>query len=350
MPDSTFSLTGRVTRGAGQGATFTRLDWARTGFLDATGIEPYPGTLNLRIDDPGFAARWSTCRNRGGIPIEAGDGTSCDARVFPVTLNGRWYGAVVYPDVAGYADDQVEIISAVCLRELLPAQDGDTVDVEFHGSLSVEALMFDVDGTLLNSLDGYLVAVRRAIEPHGYEVSLDLIRRSLNSTQEFWHLILPKHEHANDDLIGELRNATMGHWPAARDEHVNVLPGVAELIHELRRSPARLGICTGSSGESFPPLERAGLLKLFDAIVTGQHVERRKPDPEGIVRCLEELGVIPANAAYVGDSVVDIMAARAAGVHAIGVLTGAGDSATLTRSGADRIIPAASRLSTLLDF
>jgi beta-phosphoglucomutase-like phosphatase (HAD superfamily) len=94
---------------------------------------------------------------------------------------------------------------------------------------------------------------------------------------------------------------------------------------------------TGSSGGSLEPLRDAGLMDLFQAVVTSGDVRRRKPDPEGLVRCAAALEVAPVDAVYVGDTPLDVLAARSAGMFAIGLLGGAGDSAMLSASRPDRL-------------
>ena len=117
---------------------------------------------------------------------------------------------------------------------------------------------------------------------------------------------------------------------------------------ELKAAGVRLGICTASQGESFLPLERAGLLGLFDEIVTARDVPRRKPHPDGILLCMERMGVSPAETIYVGDTVADVRASRTAGLLAVGVLTGGGNSSLLSRAGAHRILSDLRHLPQLL--
>ncbi len=92
------------------------------------GIAPFPGTLNLTVDDPASRATWDTIRKRPGIRMAAPDPAWCDGRLYPVAI-GHIAGAIVLPEVAGYAPDQVEIIAAVGLRAALGLADGDRVEV-----------------------------------------------------------------------------------------------------------------------------------------------------------------------------------------------------------------------------
>ncbi|MBT8441742.1 MAG: HAD-IA family hydrolase [Gammaproteobacteria bacterium] len=341
--DHSFALFGKVKTGIGQGAGFTGLEWARSQFVEHCGIDPHPGTLNVAVEDASHQESWKAIRGRHGLTVRAPTPDACDATLYPLSIGhtrntGRGIvAAAVVPHVPGYADDQIEVIAAVNLREHFDLDDGAPLGLRVHQRQAIGAAIFDVDGTLLNSLDGYHVAASRATAEYGYTVSLDHVRRALNTNQPFWDFIIPEGEPRDDKRIGELREATMRHWPDALREVVRVLPGVGDALERLKSAGIRLAIYTGSGGESFPPLREAGLMELFEVIVTGNDVARRKPDPQGIVRCLAELGLRPDDAAYVGDSCIDVGASLGAGVMSIGVLTGAGDSASLSVAGADRI-------------
>jgi phosphoglycolate phosphatase len=140
----------------------------------------------------------------------------------------------------------------------------------------------------------------------------------------------------------------MTHWQAVLECSVPLFPGIAGVLAQLRTAGVRLGICTASQGESFRPLEQPGLLGMFDEVVTARDVERRKPHPERILLCMERMGVAAEEAIYVGGTVADIRASRAAGLFAVGVLTGAGNSSLLSGAGAHRVLPDLQDLPGLL--
>lgn len=341
------SIAGRIRTGVGQGADFTRLTWFREQLLLHCGVDPFPGTLNLTLESARDHAAWRMLREREGLAVVAPSIDSCDATLYAIRISETVSGAIVLPKVAGYPADQIEIVAAVGLREHLGVTDGDLLAVAIQERHTPKAVIFDVDGTLLNSLDGYQLAASRATEEHGYTVSLDHVREALNTNQPFWDFIIPPGTPRDEELIAELRAATMRHWPAALDEVVDVIPGCPEALHRLREAGFRLAIYTGSGGESLPPLRASGLLELFEVIVTGNDVDARKPDPEGIRLCLDRLGIVPQDAAYIGDSRIDVEASHAAGVLAISVLTGAGDSASLSSAGTDRIVQSVAQLPEL---
>jgi len=126
------ALLGRLASGIGHGRRFTRLGWARAQFIAKLGIDPYPGTVNVIVDDPDAIAVWVRLKRTPGIRIDnPNDGPDdCDARCWPVSIEGRIAGAIVLPEVEGYPPAQVEVIAAVGVREALGIEDGDPVRLE----------------------------------------------------------------------------------------------------------------------------------------------------------------------------------------------------------------------------
>lgn len=125
-------LSGRVASGIGQGRHFTRIDWARRQFIDKLGIDPYPGTFNVVIDEPDAMQAWVRLKRTDGVTIDnPGDGPhDCDGRCWPVTIGGRIAGAIVLPLMPDYPPAQVEMIAAVGVRETLGVEDGDAMTIE----------------------------------------------------------------------------------------------------------------------------------------------------------------------------------------------------------------------------
>lgn len=125
------AIIGRVASGIGQGRHFTRLGWAREQFIGRLGIDPYPGTLNLVVEDAAALQSWSRLKALPGIRIDnPGSGPhDCDARCWLVSVEGRFEAAIVLPEVEGYAPGNIELIAAVGLREALAIGDGALVSI-----------------------------------------------------------------------------------------------------------------------------------------------------------------------------------------------------------------------------
>ena len=122
-------LLGRLVTGIGQGRLFTQLDWARRQFIDKLGIDPYPGTVNIVIDDPDAITQWVRLKRTPGVVIEnPGNGPhDCDGRCYRVKIAERIDGAIVVPEVPDYPPAQVEVVAAVGVREALALEDGDPI-------------------------------------------------------------------------------------------------------------------------------------------------------------------------------------------------------------------------------
>ena len=125
-------IVGRLATGIGQGRHFTRLDWARRQFIDRLGIDPFPGTVNLIVEAAESLAAWDRLKATAGVRIDnPNDGPhDCDARCYPVSIEGRIAAAIVLPEVAGYPPDQIELIAATGVREALGLADGASVRIE----------------------------------------------------------------------------------------------------------------------------------------------------------------------------------------------------------------------------
>jgi len=89
-------------------------------------------------------------------------------------------------------------------------------------------------------------------------------------------------------------------------------------------------------------------MEYFEVVLTAADVREDKPHPEGVLKCLQIMDIEPGAAAYVGDTAPDMGAGQRAGTLAVGLLTGAGDSAQLSVAGAHRLVPDHRRLIDVL--
>tara|TARA_R110000868_G_scaffold29889_6_gene110993 strand:+ start:10154 stop:10570 length:417 start_codon:yes stop_codon:yes gene_type:complete len=133
-------LTGRLATGIGMGTAFTQLHWAKEQFRDRVGVDPFPGTINMILDDPESMPVWVRLKRTDGIHMDnPNDGPhDCDAKCWRVSIDvgtggGGIDGAIVYPLVDGYPPAQVEVIAAVGIRDAFGIEDGDTVTLTLKG-------------------------------------------------------------------------------------------------------------------------------------------------------------------------------------------------------------------------
>jgi len=120
-------LKGQVISGKGEGTTFVNLPWAKRQMEEKLGFTLFPGTLNVELTREGTSMR-EMLKGEGGFAIMPASGY-CTARLFRAKLGGVKCG-VVFPQIAGYPVDVVELVSSVNLREKSCLFDGSQVEVE----------------------------------------------------------------------------------------------------------------------------------------------------------------------------------------------------------------------------
>ena len=121
------SVTGIVCTGLGQGRAFSQIDWVRRQFLDKVGFAPYPGTLNLRVENPEALAAW---RVRRGVEIEPEAESYCAAKCFRVRIADGIEAVWIIPLVPNYPEDMIELMAPFSLRDELSLKTGDVVKLE----------------------------------------------------------------------------------------------------------------------------------------------------------------------------------------------------------------------------
>lgn len=178
----------------------------------------------------------------------------------------------------------------------------------------LRAVLFDFDGTLLDSFSAHFAAFQVTFAHFGLHTSLDELLRvySPDWLQVYRGMGLAEQHWAEADLI----------WLAEAARHApQLFPGAVELLHGLAPRYA-LGLVTSGSKERVRrDLQYTGLDGCFQVVITGGDVSQPKPDPEGLLSALRRLDVAPEQAVFVGDAAADAHMAQAAGVRFIGMVT-----------------------------
>jgi len=214
----------------------------------------------------------------------------------------------------------------------------------------VAALVFDLDGTLVDSVYQHVLAWHRALLESGIELSVWRIHRRIGMSGGLFARALLR-ETGRDLDAGFLQQLQERHAAAYKQlaGDVRPLPGTLELLARLTELGCPWSIATSGRMETAGPiLERLGIPKSVP-IVTRDQVERAKPDPDLFLAALERLSVRAADAYVVGDSVWDMLAARRAGVLGVGVLSGGYGEDELERAGAYRVYDDPAMLMQHLD-
>jgi phosphoglycolate phosphatase len=187
-------------------------------------------------------------------------------------------------------------------------------------SLTNRALVFDLDGTLVDSLPDLHAALNHMLRGLGRcELSSDEVRRMIGDGT---HALVERALRATGDVgVVDLENAHqrfLNFYQAALTRSTRPYPGVATTLRSLRESGARLGICTNKQqAATLAVLEGFGIARYFEAIVGGDIAPFRKPDPRHLIAVLEQLGASPNESVMIGDNENDYAAARAAGAAVV---------------------------------
>jgi HAD superfamily hydrolase (TIGR01509 family) len=200
----------------------------------------------------------------------------------------------------------------------------------------VEAILFDWDGTLVDSLGAFHRANARVMDAFGLPFDEAVYRRNYVPD---WRLMYVRLGIPGDrlDEANELWHATF-----AEGTDVVAFDGVADALRALRDDGAQLGIVTaGDRSIVVPQLERTGLADLLPTRVFGDDLPVHKPDPAPMRLALQMLDLEdrPEAAAYVGDAPTDMRMAAAAGSRPIGITSVLGDPDELRAAGALEIAP-----------
>ncbi len=179
------------------------------------------------------------------------------------------------------------------------------------------ALLFDLDGTLCDTLPLIYDAFREVFRRHAGRRYEDAEIRPLFGP--------PEEGVVRRVLTGDrAEEALRDYLKLYQHKHAEYVPIFPERVRDLtglRESGLPLGIITGKGiGTARISLRETGLEDIFDIVLTGSVGFAPKPAPDGLFLALRALGVRPERAAFVGDSIVDITAGKAAGCTTVGVL------------------------------
>lgn len=182
----------------------------------------------------------------------------------------------------------------------------------------VDAVLFDLDGTLVDTAPDLAHALNQLRQMHGLiEMPFDLIRPyASHGTQGLLQIgfsIAPGHP-----AFAELRSEYLNLFQNNGNPYSQLFPGMMELLDELETRGIPWGIVTNKPGYlTAPLLESLGLDERAASVVSGDSCLHTKPHPEPLLTACREIGVLPSTCVYIGDAERDIIAAHACGMPAL---------------------------------
>ncbi len=219
--------------------------------------------------------------------------------------------------------------------------------------MALELIIFDLDGTLINSAPDLVEAVNHALtelnKPTHSQATIQqwigngadvLVKRSLVGD---WHV-----ESEPDDF--EAAFALFKTYYAAHDwVHSRLYDGILETLQTLKNLGFKLACVTNKTARFTNPLmETAGLALYFDFIASGDTFEAMKPEPLPLLETAKRFNVLPENALMIGDSINDITAGKRAGFKTIAVSYGYAGQYTMADLNADYTVNAMSEIVDLI--
>ncbi len=203
--------------------------------------------------------------------------------------------------------------------------------------LQPPAFVFDLDGTLVDSVYQHVISWQAALRKIGLELSVWRIHRKIGMSGGLFvrGMLRETGRDLTEEDVNRLQDAHAAHY-LEHAEQVRPLPGARELLAHLSRQGVRWAIATsGRRASAEPMLERLGVPGAM--LVTRDEVRWAKPDPDLFLAGADLLNASPAECVVVGDSIWDLLAARRASALGVGLLSGGYGQEELERAHAFRV-------------
>ncbi|SFF59604.1 haloacid dehalogenase superfamily, subfamily IA, variant 3 with third motif having DD or ED/haloacid dehalogenase superfamily, subfamily IA, variant 1 with third motif having Dx(3-4)D or Dx(3-4)E [Actinacidiphila alni] len=210
------------------------------------------------------------------------------------------------------------------------------------------AVLFDVDGTLMDTVYLHTVCWWEALRQHGHQVTMARIHRGIGMGSDHLldALLGDDHDHDEDADLSAAHDALYGQFWS----RLAPLPGASELLRACAGHGWKVVLASSAKGPEAEVMIRAlDAGAAITAVTTADDVSSSKPAPDLVQQALEKAGVPAGRAVFVGDAAWDAKAARKAGVRCLGVLTGGWTRQELTDAGAEAVYESPAELLDRLD-
>jgi HAD superfamily hydrolase (TIGR01509 family) len=200
----------------------------------------------------------------------------------------------------------------------------------------VKAVLFDVDGTLVDTNYLHAVSWWEAFAQAGHDIPMARIHRAIGmGSDQLLNMLLPaERDTGADAAISAAHGALYSvYWSRLRP-----LPGAADLLRACRRHGLRVVLASSADPAELDVLIAAlGAGEAVDEATSAGDVDQSKPAPDLVQVALDKAGLRPAEAMFVGDAVWDVRSCQRAGVACVGLLSGGISEAELLEAGAARV-------------
>ena len=186
----------------------------------------------------------------------------------------------------------------------------------------IENFIFDIDGTLIDTIDMYMPAMIDTLAQHGHPVAPDKVEQTKHDLFGITGRDALRLAGISEEEIPEM----LKDWfdlAYQRADQAKVIEGIPEMLNTLaNREDAKIAIATSKLADEYQEyfVNKYDFAKLFKVAITSADTKKHKPAPDPILAAMNKMGADPATTVYVGDTINDMKAAHAAGAKFAGAI------------------------------
>lgn len=214
--------------------------------------------------------------------------------------------------------------------------------------MKYKAVIFDMDGTILNTLEDLKNATNYSLRQFGMpERSLEEVRMFVgNGIRKLVERAVPSG--TSEEKIAQVLDVFLEYYEIHSADNTSPYPGILELVEKLKKSGIKTAVSTNKADVPAQELGREYFNGIFDLIVGQQDGLKVKPAPDSVNKILSILDIQKKDAIYIGDSDVDVQTAKNSGLDFIGVSWGFRGREFLEKNGAKNIVDNANEILDLV--
>ena len=205
-------------------------------------------------------------------------------------------------------------------------------------NMKYEAVIFDLDGTLIDTLEDLKDSINFALEQHGMpERSLEEVHTFVgNGVKKLVFRSVP--ENTSEELRESCLKAFKAHYITNSMNKTRPYNGICGLVEKLKKNGVKLAVVTNKTQDAADAIMNEFFKDDFEIIIGQIDGVAQKPQPDGVWYAIEKLGASKQNSVYIGDSEVDCLTAKNSGIPIIGVTWGFRGRKVLEENNADYIV------------
>lgn len=211
----------------------------------------------------------------------------------------------------------------------------------------IRGIVFDFDGTIVDSMQMVFSALNDALKSRSLPtIEIELLGRMAGLPVID---IISSKAHITESAAKEIEKDVFEAYTAFCSEHCKLLPNVECTLKTLKAKQIKLGLFTTTPSKPLKAVAKKFSLNDYFDIMIAKEDAKNKPNPEGLNKIIKEFGIKKDECLYVGDSPIDILTGKAAGIKTIAVATGIATIEQLKEAKPDSIIPNLEKVIVYVD-